>query len=122
MEWKLSFPSKKGVKVDGIKLHVNNTILFWRLICIVEWKCEFQDYQLTEVSTNTRNNTLLKKSYMKKADKASLITTLTKTLPEQPPFHGNTSFVLDGGALLHQVRWDQIGNYATTMHHDDINE
>src|SRR6218665_316434 len=102
---------RKGVVIEDKTIHINCGNLFNRLIVLTERQADtaqFFAYELTPVPTS-----LFKDDMMRKPDKAALSRLLTKdstvSMTGTPP----TQFVVDGGALLHRVRWI---NGATYMH------
>ena len=84
---------ERGVKIDGEKVYVDPNALFSRLIILLERQEEltpFFKFELTPFPTS-----LFKCFQMRKTNKAVLKHYLTS----------DTMFVLDGGALLHRVKW-----------------
>ena len=57
---------------------------------------------------------LFKDSLMRKPDKARIGNELTKhAIAEDSAMRG--MFVLDGGSLLHKVKWPKVGTYHVVM-------
>jgi hypothetical protein len=103
----------KGVLVDSKKVFLHTTDLFKRLIVLVERTSDMEpcfSYELTPQPA-----ALFKSSAMRKPDKSSLGRHLTKdatvTGYQAKPVH-----VLDGGCLLHKVRWAGNSTYGEIMH------
>ena len=92
----------KGIKVDQDTVHVEPLILFSRLLVLLE-RCEdttpYSQYELTPFPTS-----LFKHSVMCKPNKSVLGSSLTSGVTTVIT-EIDTSYVLDGGALLHRVRW-----------------
>ncbi len=97
-----------GVQVDKKKIHINPTILFSRLIAIVQREEDmgpFFDYELTTIPTS-----LFKDNAMRKTEKAQLAKALKKAV--QPCERNMQAFhVLDGGSLIHRVKWAKKATY-----------
>ena len=97
-----------GLKVDKQKVHINPTLLFSRLIAIVQREEDmvpYFNYELTTVPTS-----LFKDDRMRKPVKAQL----TKALSDSVPLSERSMeamYVLDGGALLHRVKWAKKAMY-----------
>ena len=95
-------------KVDKKKVHINPTLLFTRVVAIVQREEDmtpYFDYELTTVPTS-----LFKDNTMRKPAKAQLAKALTDSL--QPSERNMQAVhVLDGGALLHRVRWAKNAIY-----------
>ena len=92
----------KGIKIDQETVHVEPLILFSRLLALLE-RCEdttpYFQYELTPFPAS-----LFKHSIMRKPNKSVLGTSLTSGVTTVIT-EIDTSYVLDGGALLHRVRW-----------------
>lgn len=100
---------QKGINVGHTVIHIDPSILFLRLITIAERNgnvAEQFKYELTAEPT-----ALFKDGYMRKPDKASLVTILMKDMPDAPQPKVCDRYVLDGGALLHHIRWPTTGTY-----------
>ena len=97
-----------GVQVDKKKISINPTILFSRLIAIVQREEDmrsFFDYELTTIPTS-----LFKDNVMRKTNKAQLAKALKEGV--QPCEQSVQGFhVLDGGSLLHRVKWSKKATY-----------
>ena len=97
-----------GVKIDKKKVTINPTLLFSRLIAIVQREEDmvpFFDYELTTIPT-----TLFKDNAMRKTEKAQLARAIKQAV--QPSERSMRTFhVLDGGALLHTIKWAKKGTY-----------
>lgn len=90
-------------KIDGQNVHVDINSLFSRLVVLLE-RCEdvtlFFKFKLTSFPTS-----IFKNFQMRNTNKAVLKHHLTTDIPESQPPTADTMFVLDRGALLHQVKW-----------------
>ena len=87
-----------GIQVDKKKIHINPTLLFSRLIAIVQREEDmvpFFCYELTTVPTS-----LFKNNALRKNDKAQLARNLKNDV-EPSARSIRAEYVLDGGALLH---------------------
>ena len=92
---------EKGVKVDGNYVHVDRNALFSRLVILLERQdvISFFKSELTPFP-----NFLFKSFQMRKTNKAVLKHYLTSDIEKSQPAP-SMMFVLDGGALLYQVKW-----------------
>ncbi len=91
-----------GVKIENEKLHINPNILFSRLAAILQREDDMEPYlghELTAIPTS-----LFKDSNMRKPVKATVAQTLLKDVPPSQHIAANIH-VIDGGALLHNVKW-----------------
>ena len=98
---------KPGIQVDQQKLNINPMILFSRLIAIAQREedmSSYFDYELTAFQTS-----LFKDNFMRKSIKAQLAKSLTSSVDSSED-RRQVMHVLDGGALLHRVKW---GNKMT---------
>ena len=103
---------QQGVRVDGESVTVSCTNLFNRLVLLAERQSDMSvyfAYELTPVPAS-----LFKDNMMRKPDKASLGTALSKDASVSDVQIVSTSIVLDGGALLHRVRWQKTATYEET--------
>ena len=93
---------KKGIKIDQKIVHVDPLTLFSRLIVVLDRSDDKEKafhHELTPTPTS-----LFKDGFMRKSNKSALAKALTDHLPEvEKPVV--TKHVLDGGALLHRVKW-----------------
>ena len=97
-----------GFKVDKKQVHINPTILFSRLIAIIQRGEEitpYFDYELTVIPTS-----LFKDNSMRKTAKSQLAKALTNNVK---PCEQNiqAKYVIDGGALIHKVKWSKKATY-----------
>ena len=95
---------KPGIQVDQQKLNINPMILFSRLIAIAQREEDMSpyfDYELTAFPTS-----LFKDNFMRKSIKAKSLTSSV----DSSEHRRQVMHVLDGGALLHRVKW---GNKMT---------
>jgi len=96
---------KPGIQVDQQKLNINPIILFSRLITIVQREEDMSpyfDYELTAFPT-----LLFKDNFMHKSVEAQLAKSLTDSVDSSE----QVMHVLDGGALLHRVKWGKKMSY-----------
>ena len=99
---------KPGIQIDQQKLNINPIILFSRLIAIVQRKEDMSpyfDYELTAFPTS-----LFKDNFMRKSVKAQLAKSLTDSV-DSSELRRQMMHVLDGGALLHRVKWGKKMSY-----------
>ena len=92
---------KPGILVDKQKLNISPTILFSRLIAIVQREEDMSlyfDYELTAFPTS-----LFKDNFMRKAATAQLAKSLTDSV-NVSEHKRQAKHVLDSGALLHRVK------------------
>ena len=94
------------IKVDGHSVSVNPTMLFTRLVAVAQREKEdieeFFSFELTQEPMS-----LFKKGLMRKPDKPALRKTVMKEdkAVRRDQLPTDALFVIDGGALLHRVRW-----------------
>ena len=94
-----------GIQVDKKKVHINPTLLFSRLIAIVQREedmAPFFNYELTTI--------LFKDNALRKTDKAQLARGL-KNAVQPSALSLRAKYVLDGGALIHKVKWAKKKTY-----------
>ena len=95
--------------MDKKKIYINPTILFSQLIAVVQREEDMQpffDYELT----TTIPTSLFKDNIMRKTNKVQLAKALKQGV--QPCEQYAQAFhVLDGGSLLHRVKWAQKTTY-----------
>ena len=98
------------VKVNNETIQVNPTILFQRLIVLIERSedmIRYFEYELTPEPTE-----LFKDGFMRKLNKASLGKALTKnSCTTHSALAEKSKYVLDGGALLHRDTWNITSTY-----------
>ena len=119
----------KAVIINNDTVHIDPTVLFMRLVVLVERyedTSRFFHYELTPVPTS-----LFKDGFMRHPNKAALAAALTSksvvgskrkrkdslemdNMPSNLPSirdideSETSSFVLDGGALLHRIPWNGV--------------
>jgi len=98
----------KGVVVGGKTIDFNSTNLFQRLLILVERSADIPSYFAYELTPIPLS--LFKDGLMRKADKPALAKFITADLPWQDCPSG-LRFVVDGGCLLHRVRWEKNKTY-----------
>ena len=92
---------EKGVKIDGENIHVDPNALFSRLVILFERQEDVTPFFKFELTFPT---SLFKSFQMRKTNKAVLKHYLTSDIQESQSAP-NTMFVLDGGGVLHRVKW-----------------
>lgn len=102
-------------KVPGVskKYHLDSNILFTRLIAIAQRTSSLESYfayELAPVPYSLFSDSFI----MRKTDKSRLARELTKsaTNVDRPK---SCTVVIDGGWLLHKVKWQQGGVYADVV-------
>uniref|UniRef100_UPI00358E3900 uncharacterized protein n=1 Tax=Myxine glutinosa TaxID=7769 RepID=UPI00358E3900 len=95
---------RSGPKVNGKKLVIDSLKLFNRLIIISEREVKTKQARRFEL-TPTPMSLFDKDQKLRKPDKAALARVL-KAFVEPVKQHPCTSLVIDGGWLLHNVRWE----------------
>ena len=98
-----------GVKVNSEILHINETVLFQRLIVLIERSEDMStyfEYELTPTPTS-----LFKDDYMRKSNKSILGKALTQNSTKFSESFPASKYVIDGGALLHRVYWNVPATY-----------
>ena len=99
---------KPGIQVDQKRLNINPIMLFSRLIAIVQREEDMSpyfDYELTAFPTS-----LFKDFFMRKSVKARLAKSLIDSV-DSSEHRRQVMHVLDGGALLHRVKWGKKMSY-----------
>ena len=100
---------RPGIKIDAKTVHIDPTILFTRLTAIAQTEeevCQQFYYELTPEPT-----ALFKDGFMRKSSKAVLRNhLLDMIIPEE--MVDATTCVIDGGALLHKVKWLPKSTYG----------
>ena len=101
-----------GIQVDKKKIHINPTLLLSGLIAIVQREEDmalFLCYELTTFPTS-----LFKNNALRKNDKSQLARNLKNNV-EPSTRSIRAEYVLDGGALIHKVKWAKKGTYQDIM-------
>src|SRR6478609_858755 len=108
--------SHVGNKAAGVekRLSIDTAALFSRLIIIMQ-RCgsieKYFSYELSAMPT-----ALFKDSYcLRKTDKSVLAKELVKEMKSDAELKEASTYVVDGGWLLHKVKWQQSGLYADTL-------
>ena len=97
-----------SVKVDNKKaINIKPTALFLRLIAIAKRTLNTEDYFHYELTAYPLS--LFKDGLMHKPNKTLLRNSL---VTEKADVQENSERVLDGGALLHKVRWSGCTNFG----------
>ncbi|XP_065911780.1 uncharacterized protein [Dysidea avara] len=97
-----------GIQVDKKKVTINPMLLFSRLIAVVQREedmAQFFNYELTTIPTS-----LFKDNYLRKTDKSQLSRGLKNSV-EPSALNIQAKYVLDGGALIHKLKWIKKGTY-----------
>ena len=100
----MSSGTKVREKVRDGTIQINETVLFQRLIVLMERTDDlsvFFEHELTPTPTS-----LFKDGYLRKANKSDLASALTKNSTKLSEASTKTSCVVDGGALFHRVYWN----------------
>ena len=97
-----------GIQIDKQKVHIDPNHLFQRLIAIAQRETDmapYFEYELTSIPTS-----LFKDGFMRKSQKSQLAKAL-QTGVEPCVRNTEAMYVLDGGALLHRVKWQKKATY-----------
>ena len=100
---------QKGVKLSTETIHIDPSGLFSRLVTIVGRSNDIESYfqyELTQEPTSIFKDQMMRKPT--KANLKNLLVENAESLDKIP----NGKIIVDGGALLHQVKWIK----ATTYH------
>ena len=106
----LSSKVKVGKKTEA---YLHPTVLFTRLVAMAQRDdddvSKYFEYELTTMPTS-----LFKENFMRKPNKSQLRSFLASedSVTETPK---DGVFILDGGALLHKVRWVQGESFSETL-------
>ena len=98
-----------AIQIDKHKVHFNPSILFTQLTAIVQREEDiklFFAYELTAIPT-----TLFKDGFMRKPVKSQLAQYLTLNVQSANEPSIKTLQVIDGGALLHRIKWGKKAAY-----------
>lgn len=99
-----------GVKIGKHRVVIDPTLLFTRLIAIAQREDNIEKYfefELTVVPTS-----LFKETALRKPTKSQLANVITDGVElSQSANDKEATLVLDGGALLHRVKWQKNGTY-----------
>ncbi len=97
-----------GIQVEKKRVNIDPTILFSRLIAIVQREedmAPFFEHELTTTPTS-----LFKDYCLRKTDKAQLAKSI-KNGVELSALNVHATCILDGGALIHKVKWAKKVTY-----------
>ena len=97
-----------GVHIDKQKVRIDPNHLFQRLLLVAQRENDmlpFFEYELTSIPTS-----LFKDCYMRKSQKSQLAKALQEGVQPSSGY-SNTKYVIDGGALLHRVKWQKKATY-----------
>ena len=97
-----------GITVGKKRVHINPTLLFSRLIAIVQREEDMAPFFGYELTTNPTS--LFKDNGLRKTDKAQIARALKKSV-EPSARSLRAEYVLDGGALIHKVTWAKKVTY-----------
>ena len=103
---------KPGVKIDSKTVHVEPLILFTRLTAIIQRDGKVEEnfrYELTPEPT-----TLFRDGMMRKSGKSVLRNHLLQKFPSSE-CPSSESCVVDGGALLHKVKWTSGSSFKDLL-------
>ena len=91
-----------GLKLDKETIYVDPSVLFSRLLLMIEREqrmIEYFRYELTPVPTS-----LFEDGMMRKPANSLLMKAVTKNVPRDAS-HVSPVYILDGGALLRKIKW-----------------
>ena len=97
-----------GIQINNKKYHIDPTILFSRLIAIVQREediTQYFKYELIAFPTS-----LFKDAGMRKMQKSQLAKAIT-TGVEPADCSVSAVYVIDGGTLLHRTKWVKKATY-----------
>ena len=97
-----------AIHVDKQKIHINPNNLFSRMIAIVQREEDMAPYFDFELTANPTS--LFKENSMRKPVKAQFANALLKGVETLDEKEG-VVHVLDGGALIHRVKWSKKRTY-----------
>ena len=92
-----------GVKIQNDKIHIDPLLLFTRLLVLIEREEEIRSYFRFELTAYP--TALFENGMMRKAIKSKLGQALKKDISPKLYKPNEVFHVLDGGALLHKVKW-----------------
>ncbi len=101
-----------GIQIDKEKCLINPTTLFSRLIAIIQREEDLSPYFCYELTAFPTS--LFKDGIMRKTQKSQLAKIITSDV-QPAECNARTKYVIDGGALLHKVKWAK-----KTTYHDVI--
>ena len=104
---------KMGVKIDKEKVNVDPLLLFTRLLVLVEREEDMKRYfryELTSIPTS-----LFENGMMRKAGKSNLARSIKQDVSPNSPTSNQRSHILDGGSLLHKVKWMPNSTYQSIL-------
>jgi hypothetical protein len=106
---------EKKITVGGKSVNLDSSILFDRLLLIVERSPDIEVNFLYELTTTPM--ALFKDSCLRKTAKSSLAKVLIKGIDNSwNKFKASSpTYVLDGGCLLHKVKWSNSGTYSEVV-------
>ena len=99
-----------AINVKGDTINADLYVLFQRLIMLIDRGLSIFDYELAPEPTS-----LFKDGKKRKPNKAQLGRKLVKNSEILRLNSENTTYVLDGGALLHPVFWNLPATYSNIM-------
>jgi len=103
---------QKSVVSEHKEIFMHTTHLFNRLIVLVERSLDTEQYFCYELTPLPAS--LFKDSLMRKPDKAVLGRLITSESIVVDPIVP-TVYVIDGGCLLHRVKWPKVGLYGDVL-------
>ena len=109
----MSSGTKVRERVRDGTIQIDETVLFQRLIVPMDRTGDlsaFFEYELTPTPTF-----IFKDGYLPRANKSDLSRALTKNSTKLSEASTQTSYVVDGGALLHRVYWNVPATYAEIL-------
>lgn len=105
-----------GHHVDKKVIDIDPATLFYRFLILAERSADIPSYFKYELTTTPCS--LFKDFTMNKADKPALVKAITKGMSEgEQPVQGLMLYIVDGGALLHHVKWLRNASMSVILHH-----
>ena len=104
---------KVGVQIGKEKVNVDPLLLFSRLLLLVEREEDVKSYfryELTSIPTS-----LFENGMMRKPTKSNLAKSIKQGVPTNSPTSNQLYHVLDGGSLLHKVKWLPNSTYQSIL-------
>ena len=101
--------AKNTISLRGQEVVVNPTLLFMRIICIMNDSVEMEEHLKYEPAIQPPS--LFDKGTMRKSNKSILGSVLKSKVDVRHEAPENALYVLDGGHLLHSVVWPTDATY-----------
>ena len=104
-----SIAAHENVSVRGQEVEVNSTLLFRRVTCVINHQEEMEQYLRHEFGS--KPPALFNKGIMRKHTKSVLANVLKSKVTPVAAGLQNPYYVIDGGHLLHSVKWPTGSTY-----------